>query len=56
MEATLLHDITSYTRKVYGTAGEKVVVVSDHINVLIVKGSTGTFPVHVDQVKIDRTL
>lgn len=53
MHVTLLHTIYSYTRKVYGVAGEKVLVVGDHINVLIVKGTTGTFPVHLTQVKFE---
>jgi hypothetical protein len=53
VEATLLLNIYSYTHELYGTAGEKVTIVSDHINVLIVRGVTGTFPVHVDLVKIE---
>jgi len=55
MYAILLEEIKSYGKlgKVYGVKGEKVLIISVRINVLIVEGKNNErFPVHLDRVKI----
>ncbi|SHN45879.1 hypothetical protein [Chitinophaga sp. CF418] len=47
MELVLLDDITSSFRVLYGRKGEKVTLISDHGDVLIVQGQNGRFPVHI---------
>ena len=56
MTGTLLSDVVSYTREVYGYAGEDVFIISDHDNVLIVEGYVGRFPVEKSQVNIEGQL
>lgn len=47
----LQKDIYSYTRNLYGRAGEMVLMISDHGDVLIVEGTGGGFPVKKSDVK-----
>jgi len=48
----LLDDIKSVInpKKFYGKKGERVELIADHGDVLIVKGLTGKFPVKKDKV------
>ena len=53
MKAVLLYDVYSYTRGLYGRAGEEVTIIADHDLVLIVEGQTGSrFPIARDKVTI----
>jgi hypothetical protein len=36
--------------KLYGKAGDKVLLIASHVNVMIVKGKEN-FPVHIDNLK-----
>lgn len=56
MTATLLIDVTSGNRKLYGKAGETVKVISDKGSVIIAEDAKGNrFPVSKEKLKTNES-
>lgn len=54
MRIQILKDVISYGKKktIYATKGEKLQVLNQRGEILIIKGSKENFPIHQNEVKI----